>query len=205
VTAQAMHALRATGVAHFTGAARLWQGSNVIQAQAIDFDQRARSITAEGDAEHPVRSVFVRADGKDKSSQMLVTAQRLHYSDSERQVQYSGRVRAVSQDGVLTAGRADIFLNPAGSAHGNVPSRLDRIVATTQVILQQGGRRAEGEKLEYTASTGAYVMSGGEPTLSDPVNGTVRADSLTFYSHDDRVVAEGGAASRAVTRTHVSR
>jgi len=56
----------------------------------------------------------------------------------------------------------------------------------------------------YTASTGAYVMTGGAPMLSDPVNGKVRGDSLTFYSHDDRVVVEGKGSSRAVSHTHIS-
>jgi lipopolysaccharide export system protein LptA len=73
------------------------------------------------------------------------------------------------------------------------------------VVVQQQERRVQGERLEYQAASGTYVMSGGSPTLSDPVNGTLRANSLTFYSHDDRVVAEGGDASRVVTHTHISR
>jgi lipopolysaccharide export system protein LptA len=81
---------------------------------------------------------------------------------------------------------------------------LDHIVATTHVRVQQQERRAEGEKLLYTAATRTWVMTGGSPMLSDPVNGTVRGDSLTFYSGDDRVVVEGDGSSRAVTHTHVS-
>ena len=85
------------------------------------------------------------------------------------------------------------------------PSQLDHIIAYAHVLVQQRERRAEGEKLVYTAATGSFVMTGGAPMLSDPVNGTVRGDSLTFYSHDDRVVVEGDSSSRAVTHTHVSR
>ena len=48
-------------------------------------------------------------------------------------------------------------------------------------------------------------MTGGSPMLSDPVNGTVHGDSLTFYSHDDRVVVESDGSSRTVTHTHISR
>jgi lipopolysaccharide export system protein LptA len=78
------------------------------------------------------------------------------------------------------------------------------MVASTHVLVQQQERRAEGEKLVYQASSGTYVMTGGAPMLSDLVNGTVRGDSLTFFSRDDRVVVEGGDSSRAVTHTHVS-
>jgi lipopolysaccharide export system protein LptA len=204
VTAHAMNARQSSGLAHYTGGARLWQGSNIVEAQTIDFDQKARSIAAQGDSRRPVSSVFVQVDGKGKSSLMVVTAPRLDYADSERQARYSGGVTAKGADGVMTAGRADIFLNAAGAAHTPGPSQLDHIIASTHVLVQQKERRAEGEKLVYQASNGSFVMSGGSPTLSDPVNGTVGGDSLTFYSHDDRVVVEGGGSSRAVTHTHVS-
>jgi lipopolysaccharide export system protein LptA len=133
-----------------------------------------------------------------------VTAPKLDYSDSQREARYSGGVTAKSEDGVMTAGRADVFLNPAGTLHTPGPSQLDHMVASTHVLVQQQERRAEGEKLVYQASSGTYVMTGGAPMLSDLVNGTVRGDSLTFFSRDDRVVVEGGDSSRAVTHTHVS-
>jgi lipopolysaccharide export system protein LptA len=204
VTARAMNATQSSGLAHYTGGSRLWQGSNIVEAQTIDFDQKTRTIAALGDTKRPVSSVFVQVDGKGKSSAVLVTAPRLNYSDGERAARYTGGVTAKGEDGVITAGRADVFLNAAGAGHAAGPSQLERIVAGTHVVVQQQGRRAEGEKLVYQASNGTYVMTGGAPELSDPVNGTVRGDSLTFYSHDDRVVVEGGDSSRAVTHTHVS-
>jgi len=205
VTAHAMNAVQLTGLAHYTGNARLWQGSNIVEAQTIDFDQKARTIVAFGDRKRPVTSVFVQLDSKGKSTQMLVTAPRLSYADNDRQARYSGGVTARSEDGVITADQADIFLNAAGAARAQGPSQLDHIVAGAHVRLQQQERRAEGEKLVYTAANGTYVMTGGNPMLSDPVNGTVRGDSLTFYSDDDRVVVEGSGSSRTVTHTHVSR
>jgi lipopolysaccharide export system protein LptA len=204
VTSHAMNAQQLSGLAHYTGGARLWQGSNIVEAQTIDFDQKARTILALGDRKRPVSSVFLQVDSKGKSSTMLVTAPRLNYADSERQARYSGGVTAHSEDGVMTADHADVFLNALSATHTVGPSQLDHIIANTHVLVQQQERRAEGEKLFYTASTGTFVMTGGTPTLSDPVNGTVRGDSLTFFSHDDRVVVEGNGSSRTVTHTHVS-
>lgn len=205
VTSHAMNALQLTGLAHYTGGARLWQGSNIVEAQTIDFDQKARTIVALGDRKRPVTSIFLQVDAKGKATTMLVTAPRLNYADTDRQARYSGGVTAKSQDGVMIADQADIFLNAASAAHTTGPSQMDHIIATSHVRVQQQERRAEGEKLVYTASTGTYVMTGGSPMLSDPVNGTVRGDSLTFYGHDDRVVVEGNGASRTVTHTHISR
>jgi lipopolysaccharide export system protein LptA len=228
VTARAMNALQSSGLAHYTGGARLWQGSNIVEAQTIDFDQRMRTLVAQGDRKRPVNSVFIQVDAKGKASTMLVTAPNLNYADSEREARYSGGVTAHGQDGVMTADHADVFLNAANAgggqaANGGVkpgvgdgvkqgikpgissgPSQLDHIIATTHVLVQQQERRAEGEKLVYTAASGSYVITGGSPVLSDPVNGTVRGDSLTFFSHDDRVVVEGDGSSRAITHTHVS-
>jgi len=72
------------------------------------------------------------------------------------------------------------------------------------VVARQQDKRAEG------AEAGLYGVDGlvcDDRRLSgadDPVNGTVRGDSLTFYTTDDRVVVEGKVSSRAVTHTHVS-
>jgi lipopolysaccharide export system protein LptA len=205
VTSRAMNALQSSGLAHYTGAARLWQGSNIVEAQTIDFDQKARTIAAQGDSRHPVNSVFLQVDKQGKASTMLVTAPKLTYADNEREARYSGGVTVHGQDGVMTADRADAFLNSVSATRTTGPSQLDHINAYTQVLVRQRERRAEGEKLVYTAATGSFVITGGAPMLSDPVNGTVRGDSLTFYSHDDRVVVEGDSSSRAVTHTHVSR
>jgi lipopolysaccharide export system protein LptA len=175
-----------------------------VEAQNIDFDQKARTIAAQGDRKRPVSSVFLQVDPKGKASTLVVTAPRLNYADHERQARYSGGVTARGEDGVMTADRADVFLNAAGVSRSTGPSQLDHITANTGVLVQQRERRAEGEKLLYTAATQRWVITGGSPMLSDPVNGTVRGDSLTFYSRDDRVVVEGEGSSRAITHTHVS-
>ncbi len=220
VTAQTMNVKRdlagKSGMARYSGGARLWQGSNVVQAQTIDFDEKERTLVASGDEKRPVTSVFLQVDGKGRSSTILVTAQRLSYEDNQRQAHYTGGVTAKGADGVMTAVRADILLKPSqvsakeGAGPGPpssavAPSQLERIVAGGHVVVQQKERRVEGDKLVYEASSGVFRMTGGPPVLSDPVNGTVRGDSLTFYSRDDTVIVEGGDASRAVTRTHVSR
>jgi lipopolysaccharide export system protein LptA len=206
VTAQTMNAAQLTGVAHYSGGARLWQGSNIVEGRTIDFDQHARSIVATGERRHPVSSVFVQVDAKGRSSTVVVTAPRLTYADNEREARYSGGVTVRAESGVMTADHAEVFLNAAGASHAvAAPSQLDHIVAGAHVVVQQQERRAEGDKLVYTAADSRFVMTGGPPVMSDPVNGTVRGNSLTFFSRDDRVIVEGDGGSRTVTHTHVSR
>ena len=48
ITARSMTAKRATGVAHYFGDARLWQGKTTIDAPVIDFDRDKRTVVAVG-------------------------------------------------------------------------------------------------------------------------------------------------------------
>ena len=106
----------------------------------------------------------------------------------------------------ITAGRVDVYLHPASPQNeeaSGTPSQLERIVAERHVVIQEGGRRATGEELVYTAAEGKFVLTGGPPMVTDREHGTIRGDSLTFYSHDDRVVVKSNGTSRTVTRTTV--
>src|SRR5207237_8120741 len=59
VTASSMHASRGSGVADYSGDARLWQGGNIVLAPVIDFQRDTRSMVAQGSVSDPVRAVFL--------------------------------------------------------------------------------------------------------------------------------------------------
>lgn len=207
VTSRSMNAQRTSGVARYTGGARLWQGANIVEAPTIEFDQKQRSIVAQGTSDTPVSSVFVQQEKNGKMTPMLVRAAKLTYVDAQRQARYTGGVTAKGADVTITANSVDVNLNATGSRVSNAagPSQLNTIVAENNVIIQQTNRRATGERLVYTAADGKFVLTGGPPMVADAERGTVRGDSLTFYSHDDRIVVESKESSRTVTRTRVAR
>jgi lipopolysaccharide export system protein LptA len=206
-TARSMNAQRNSGVARYTGGARLWQGPNIVEAPAIEFNRQQRSIIAQGASEKPVQSVFVQVDKTGKSTPVVVTAAKLAYVDSERKAHFTGGVVAKGAEVTVTADSVDVILNAAGQGTKatNAPSQLNQIVAQNHVVIQETGRRATGEKLVYTASDAKFVLTGGPPTVADAEHGTIRGDSLTFYSHDDRIVVESKQSSRTVTHTRVTR
>jgi lipopolysaccharide export system protein LptA len=190
------------------GNARLWQGPNVVEAPSIEFDRPNRSLVAQGSASTPVTSVFVQIGKNGKTTPVVVTAARLVYSDSDRRARYTGGVLARGEAMTMTSTSADVILVPAKSrsAQSSVsPSQLDQIVALGNIVVQQQDRRATGEKLVYTAADEKFVMTGGSPLLADSAHGTIRGDSLTFYSRDDRVLVESSESSRTITRTRVTR
>jgi lipopolysaccharide export system protein LptA len=92
---------------------------------------------------------------------------------------------------------ANTVLNSAG--------RLERAVASGNVVVQEPGRRAVGQKLVYTASDDKFVLTGGPPSIFDAEHGKITGDSLTFFRADDRVLVVGEASTPVVTQTRVAR
>jgi len=208
VTAASMIAHRNGGTAHYTGGARLWQGVNIVEAPTIDFDRDHRTVVAQGKPGQPVSTVFVQPSQNGKQTPVNVTGARLTYQDSERQAHFEGGVILRSADGTVTANHATVFLMPRGDIPANsvdkTASQLDRIVADGNIVIQQEGRRGTGNKLVYLAKDGSFTLTGGPPSIFDAEHGQVTGVSLTFFSHDDRVLVEGGGKSApSVTKARV--
>jgi lipopolysaccharide export system protein LptA len=224
VTSLSMSANSDSGTALYKGNARLWQDANVIEAPSIQFDRDRRFVVAQGSPSKPVQTILVQkqkdasatADSKpDKtrapagSSPIAITATKLTYTDSERKAHYEGGVLAKGADFTAAANTADAYLvsrSESSPGHGAAgPSQLDHMVALGNVLIQQPTRRAEGQKLVYTAADDKFVLTGGPPSIFDAERGKITGVSLTFFRRDDRVLVEGEASTPVVTQTRVAR
>ncbi len=212
VTAPEMRATRSAGTALYYGGARLWQGSSIVQAPSIEFDQRNRKILAQPSTPRvpgAVTTTFVQQDRNGKMTPVSVCSTSLAYLDSERRARLEGGVVVRGADATVTADRADVYLQakgknfPASTSPG--PSQIERIVAEGHVNIQEPNRRATGETLVYTASEGKFVLTGGSPSIFDAERGKITGGSLTFYNRDDRVVVESSNSSPTVTQTRVAK
>ena len=143
------------------------------------------------------------------SSPISITAQKLTYADSERRIHYEGGVVARSADFTASAKTVDAYLLPRSQTSNNQsfagPGQLDRMIAQDDVVVQQPKRRAEGQKLVYTAFDDKFVLTGGAPSIFDAEQGKITGASLTFFRRDDRVLVEGEASTPVVTQTRVAR
>ncbi len=222
VTALHMTSRNQPSVAHYTGNVRLWQTANVVRAPLIDFDQQNRTIVAHADTVQSVSSLFVQQGQDGKLTPIDVTADKLTYVDTERRARYTGNVLAKSTSGAISAQQIDVYLKPADSADGGQPgteakaskpaipgsegpSKVDHMVAVDKVVVTEPNRRAVGDRLVYTADDGKYYLTGKTASIFDAVHGTVWGDSLTFYSHDDRVLVESKHSSPTVTRARITK
>jgi lipopolysaccharide export system protein LptA len=143
------------------------------------------------------------------SSPISITAAKLTYADSERKVHYEGGVVAKGADFTASAKTTDAYLLPRSQTSNHQsfagPGQLDRMVAQDDVVVQQPRRRADGQKLVYTAAEDKFVLTGGPPSIFDAEQGKITGVSLTFFRRDDRVLVEGEASTPVVTQTRVAR
>jgi lipopolysaccharide export system protein LptA len=200
VTGSSVTASRDSGVAVYT-MARLWQGTNMVEAPRLSFDKTRRSLEAQGTPKRRVSTVFVQADKSGKTTPVTVTADTLDYQDTERQAVFSGKVLIKSAETTMDANTVQVFLLPRGNTAGG--NQLDRIVAEGDIQIEQKARKAVGSKVIYTASDQKFVLTGTEgrrPSIFDAEHGQITGDSLTFYTQGDRVLVGSGSSSPTLTQ-----
>ena len=142
----------------------------------------------------------------------------LVFSGILNQADFTGGFRADTADGTIRASAGTAYLRPArtespvpagssaaggvaaGGGSAAVPSltgRLERVVATGHVDIQQPGVRATGERLVYTANDQVFLLTGDSknPPQATDANGTTTAAALRFRNTCD---ASGGVSVEAL-------
>ncbi len=203
-----------TGVTEFTAApgakARMWQGGSQVEAPVLDFDRTKKVVVAHGtgfDAD-AVRTILVSEPAKPGTKPqppVRIVSERLTYTDALRQAVFTGLVRVADADGTMRAQEATVFLSPAAAAAPADPAgtlfggKVERVIGTGAVELEQPGSKATGEKIVYTAADETYVLTGTRavpPRLVDDVRGTVTGAQLRFKRGDQSVEVVGGDGGR---------
>ncbi len=211
---------KSTGLAEFFGdanaKARMWQGASQVEAPVIDLYRNDKRMVAHGDAGSDalaVRAVLVGAssDAKKKANgPMRVTSREMVYTDSARTVEFTGGVKAVDQDGTLTSNEATVWLTSdkadqpvKDGANAFMGGKIDHMIATGAVMIDQPGRKGTGEKLVYTASDGVFVLTGTKavpPKVVDVAQGSTTGVALRFKTGDDSVEVVGSENGKTFGR-----
>jgi lipopolysaccharide export system protein LptA len=132
-----------------------------------------------------------------------------------------GGVTASSQQGEMTSRTLDVFLAPPGPAAGApvAPAnathdalgaagggrQLSRVLALGNVVVRQGDRRGVAEQGEYLAVDEKFVLSGGQPTITDASSDTTTGHSLTFFVANDTILIDSQEGSRTLTKHRVEK
>jgi lipopolysaccharide export system protein LptA len=149
---------------------------------------------------------------KGSGGPVRVLSREMFYADATREVEFRGQVQVNDQDGMMLSSQATVYLTPKGvgapaDAEMSLGGKVDHMVATGNVELEQPGRKGWGEKLVYTASDRVFVLTGTKsvpPKVVDEVQGTVTGASLRFRSGDDSVeVLSGDGVQKVHTETRM--
>ncbi len=206
VTGATMTASRSSGTARYTNA-RLWRGADIVEAPSILFDHERRSLQAERSAAGRVASVFVQPGKNGKVTPVNVASDKLVYVDADRKAVFSGNVVVGIEGGTINADSVQSLLRARGTQSDNLAgSQLDRIMAQGDIRIKQPNREASGSQLVYTAAEEKFVLTGSAahpPSILDAERGQITGDSLTFFTHDGRVLVGSGEASQNQTQTKV--
>jgi len=205
ITADHLRANSKTGRALYTGHARLWQGPSVLEAESIELLRDTRVLNAMGN----VRGVFPQAAQPGASANTApvwhVASGLLTYWDKEDRAHLEKNVFVQSAAQKMRSPQLELHFTRAGSdkTGSGGTSQISRAMGTGGVVVEQGDRRGTAERGLYTAAEEKFVLSGGTPTLFDPVEGTTIGRELTFNRADDTIIVDSGNGLRTMTRHRV--
>ena len=131
-------------------------------------------------------------DGPKKQDPIRITADKLVTDNAKRSAQFSGNVKAVQGNTVITADRLSIFYTSAGGSSPAAPgSNIERLKAEGNVRIEFDNKVAVSNQAVYIIAERKLVLSGpGSKVVSgqDEISGS----KITFFRDDGRVKMEGG-------------
>ncbi len=235
ISAESLSGSSTSGHIIYSGHVRLWQGESVLESDEMELWRDGKKMLANGHvvAVFPQSTgpSLGGTLGKLSSAPPVaalwqVRAPTLTYLSDQGKAHLEGGVVARSGQGILESTTLDVFWAPVGppakdehtpalpqGSHrasaaqpGVSGSReLSRVLAQGHVIVRQGDRLGTGERAEYTAADGKFVLSGGQPTLTDASSDTTTGRSLTFFVANDTILIDSQQGSRTLTKHRVEK
>jgi LPS export ABC transporter protein LptC len=182
-----------SGVATYTGNARMWQDDNFVRADTITLFREQKQMDARGH----VQSALYQAKQKTGNATTVVpvfaTAEYMKYSDPDRLLHYETNVDIKQGTDRMTSGVADVYLQKDGN-------EVERTIAQHNVVLIQPGKRGTGDWCQYTNSDEVAVLKGNPAHVEDAEQGTTDGNRLTLYRRENRVVVDDTRGSQSPGR-----
>jgi Uncharacterized protein conserved in bacteria len=187
-----------SGVATYTGSARMWQDDNFVRGDTITLFREEKRMEARGRVQSALYQARQQNGGAIAVVPVFATAEFMRYSDVERLLHYETNVDIKQGTDRMTSGVADVYLQKDGS-------EVERTIAQRNVVLIQPGKRATGDWCQYTAADEVAVLKGNPAHVEDAEQGTTDGNRLTVYRRENRVVvddARGPQSPGRVRSTH---
>ncbi|MGH9737658.1 MAG: LptA/OstA family protein [Candidatus Acidiferrales bacterium] len=235
ISAETLTGSTSSGDVTYEGHVRLWQGESVLEADRIDVWRGEKKTRASGNVvavfpQSAGPSIPDFSSAKKKSAKgseptlWKIQAPLLTYWADQGRARLEGGVVARSNQGTLHSQTLDVYLGRAtakprtkqlsapamAAADSELTNfggdrRLSKAIARGHVVVVQGDRHGLAQQVEYTASDGKFVLSGGQPTVTDGSSNTATGSSLTFYVASDTILIDSQEGSRTLTEHKVEK
>ncbi|HEV2298524.1 MAG TPA: LPS export ABC transporter periplasmic protein LptC [Candidatus Acidoferrales bacterium] len=201
ISADRLDASNSTGSETYSGHARLWQNDAALNSDTIEIWRAQKKLQARGDACALIPEVS--KDTRKNKTPVLwqVRAPRLEYWSDAGRIDLTGGVQAQSAIGTLSGEAVEVVIAPDSRNQ----QRLQRAAADGNVRIQANGRFGTAKHGEYTSGDGKFVLSGGQPTLSDALGNTTTGHELTFFLANDTILVDSQKDLRTVTKHRVEK
>ena len=182
-----------TGVATYTGTARLWQDDNFVKGDTITLFREQKRMEARGH----VQSALYQAKQKTGNTTAVVpvfaSAEFMRYSDPDRLLHYDNNVDIKQGTDRMISQVSDVYLQKENN-------EVDRTVAQRDVVLTQPNRRGTGDWCQYTAADEVAILKGNPAHVEDTEQGTTEGNRITIYRRENRAVADDNRGEQSPGR-----
>ena len=175
----------ASRTARYRESALLRSGRDEVRAPTIVLEDRAeggRRLTASGGAVSLMHPRPEKGSSKEPAP-VESRSKELVYEESAGRIVYTGDVEIRQGDILTRSPEAVVTLTKDGGS-------VDRMTAGEPVEVQQGARRATGQRATYNPSNETMVLVGEKVVLQD-VDRRLEGRVLTFEVGGDRIRVDG--------------
>jgi lipopolysaccharide export system protein LptA len=131
------------------------------------------------------------------SEPIRITAERLVTDSKENSAEFSGHVKAIQGNTVITAQRLKIYYKTAD--HDSQPvagsESLKKIIASGDVEIKFDNRVAVTQEAVYITDDKRLVLTGPNSKITNGKD-SVSGSKITFFRADGRIQVEGGEGNR---------
>ncbi|MFO8049822.1 MAG: LptA/OstA family protein [Desulfosudaceae bacterium] len=165
------------------------------------------AVTVAADAAADAADSAGQSPDDNGDSRVRITRDRLETrSGEDRQAVFSGNVRAIGENFIITADNLVVFYTAADTGENNdapLNETFNKIIATGNVTIKSGERIAKSEKAVYDKNKNTIVLTGQNARVTGE-SGRIAGEKIIMHTVSEAVTVESSSGQRveAVIKSH---
>ena len=192
------------GLLRYHGRARLWQGTNRIEARDITIDRRAKSLAARGNVRSVIRHRGAERSGEasetGEETSIRVSADSLDYDEASGKAVYRKQAKLIREDLTVWSDEIEGLLGGGEDKGGGAELQLAFARGRVRIFKAAAAtgpeRQGFGREAEYRPAEDRVELSGSPARLRAADGRETRGARLIYDLGRDRVLVHGDEQQR---------